>query len=139
MRRGYVRAIEEVNRAGGLSFGRRARVPVRLDLRDDRGEAARAEQLSWELLGGRAHLLLATPVPIRAVAQAAVAEQLGRLLVVNTQDGEGLPGPRAQWTVAVPASGDAETRAYAMAWEVLRAAARAKSTDPGILRQALRR
>jgi len=139
MRRGYARAFDEINRAGGLAFGPRALVPARLDVRDDRGETARAEQLAWELLGGGAHLLLATPVAIRAVPQAAVAEQLGRPLVVNAQDGEGLPGPRAQWTVAVPASGDVEARAYAMARQVLAAAARAGSADPGVLRQALRR
>jgi hypothetical protein len=137
MRRGYARAVEEINRAGGLVLGLQGRVPVRLDLRDDRGEAARAEQLAAELLAGGAHLLLATPVAIRAVPQAAIAEQIGRPLVVNRQDGEGLPGPRAWWTVAVPAAGDVETRAYAMAKEVLLAAARVGSTDPGTLRQAL--
>jgi ABC-type branched-subunit amino acid transport system substrate-binding protein len=138
MRRGYARAVEEVNRAGGLPFGTRARVPVRLDVRDDCGEASRAERFASELLEGGAHLLLATPVAIRAVPQAAVAEQVGKPLVVNQRDGDGLPGPRAWWTVAVPASGDVETRAYAMANAVLRAAARVGSTDPGTLRQALR-
>jgi ABC-type branched-subunit amino acid transport system substrate-binding protein len=137
MRRGYARAVEEANRAGGLVFARGARVPVRLDVRDDGGEAARAERLASELLGGGAHLLLATPVAIRAVAQAAVAEQIGKPLVANAQDGEGLPGPRAWWTVVVPASGDVETRAYTTANVVLRAAARVGSTDPGTLRQAL--
>lgn len=139
MRRGYARAVEEFNRAGGLALGLQDRVPVRLDVRDDRGEAARAEQLAAELLQGGAHLLLATPVAIRAVPQADVAEQVGKPLVVNRQDGDGLPGPRARWTVAVPAAGDVEARAYAMAREVLLAAAQAGSTDPGTLRQALQR
>lgn len=139
MRRGYARAVDEVNRVGGLAFGQRIHVPVRLDVRDDRGETARAEQLASTLLGAGAHVLLATPVAIRAVSQAAVAEQVGRPLVVNAQDGSGLPGPRAQWTVVVPAAGDVEARAYAMAREVLRAAERVESADPGVLRQALRR
>lgn len=139
MRRGYLRAVEEINRAGGLAVGQQAHVAVRLDVRDDRGEASRAEQFARELLGDGAHLLLATPVAIRAVSQAAVAEQLGRPLVVNAQDGEGLPGPRARWTVVVPASGDVEARAYAVASRVLRAAAHVHSTDPGVLREALRR
>jgi hypothetical protein len=139
MRRGYARAVEEFNRAGGLVFGPQARVPVRLDVRDDRGEAARAELLASELLSGPAHVLLATPVAIRAVPQAAVAEQVGKPLVVNPPDGDGLPGPRAWWTVAVPAAGDVEARAYAMAREVLLAAARVRTTDPGTLRQALHR
>jgi ABC-type branched-subunit amino acid transport system substrate-binding protein len=139
MRRGYARAVDEVNRAGGIVFRGGVRVPVRLDVRDDRGEATRAERLASELLGGSAHLMLATPVAIRAVPQAVVAEQVGKPLVVNQQDGEGLPGPRAWWTVAVPASGDAEARAYATASAALRAAARVRSTDPGTLRQALER
>lgn len=139
MRRGYLRAVEEVNRAGGIAFGRQGRVTVRLDVRDDKGEAGRAEQLADELLGGAAHLLLATPVAIRAVPQAAVAERLGKPMVVNRQDGQGLPGRRAWWTVAVPAGGEVEARAYAMAREVLLAAARVGSADPGTLRQALHR
>jgi len=137
MRRGYERAVDEVNRAGGIVVETASKLPVRLDLRDDGGEAALAERLALELLSGECHVLLATTPAIRAATQAAVAEQVGKPMLVGTADADAVPGTRARWTFSVPASGDPEARAYETARLALRAFGAAKGGDPSALRYAL--
>ena len=137
MRRGYERAVDEASRAGGIAVGSASKLPVRLDLRDDGSEAARAERLALELLSGECHVLLATTPAIRAATQAAVAEQVGKPVLVSSDDADAVPGTRARWTFSVPVSGDPETRAYETARLALRAFGTARGGDPSALRYAL--
>jgi ABC-type branched-subunit amino acid transport system substrate-binding protein len=137
MRRGYERAVNEVNRAGGVAIGAAQKLRVRFDVRDDASEASRAERLATELLSGDCHALLGTASPVRVVVQAAVAENIRKPLLVAAADG--VPGARARWTFAVPSSGDPEQRAYETARAALRAFEAARGGDPNALRYALLR
>jgi len=135
MRRGYERAVDEINRAGGVAIDATRRLPVRFELRDDGGEAARAERLASELLSGDCQALLGTASALRVTVQAAVAEQLRKPLLAAAADG--VPGSRAEWTFAVSATGDIEARAYETARAALRAFETARGGDPVALRYAL--
>lgn len=138
MRRGYARAIDEINAAGGVlvsHVGRR--IPVRLEVHDDGGEARRVEEGVRELVEGGSLALLGTAGPVRTAVEADRAERLGCTLVVNAIDAPGLPGARTEWTVSVPASGDTEARAYGTARVLVDALGRATVIDLLGVRAAL--
>lgn len=137
MRRGYERAVDEVNRAGGVAIGSSRKLRVRFDLRDDGSEAARAERLATELLSGDCHALLGTASAIRVAVQAAVAEDFRKPLLVAAADG--VPGARSRWTFAIAAAGGPEERAYETARAALHAFEVAEGGDPNALRYALLR
>jgi ABC-type branched-subunit amino acid transport system substrate-binding protein len=137
MRRGYSRAIDEVNASGGARLaGTGRRLGVRLEVRDDRGEAARVEHLTEELIAAGAHAQLGTAGAVRTAVQSAVAERLSSPLIVNLVDADGLPGSRAVWVRAVPAAGDLDERAYETAHATIRLVEAAGSVDPTALRYA---
>jgi branched-chain amino acid transport system substrate-binding protein len=138
MARGYRRAVEVVNAAGGLRIGRPARaVRVRLDLRDDGGDPAMVDALVEALAGAGCHALLGTASDVRTAMEAAVADRLGVPLVVNGTDAPGLPGSRQEWVFSVEVTGDLEARAYATARALLDGIETARTIDPVALRNAL--
>ena len=137
-RRGYEHAVAEQHAEGGVHLGADGPVArVRLDLRDDRSETPRAEQLVGALLDAGAHVVIATPNAVRATAQAEVAERAGRLLIVNATDGSGLPGPKMRWVVSIPADEDVEMRAYWTLRTLLTAIATAGTVDNAAVRLLL--
>lgn len=137
MKRGYERAVAAVNATGGLRIGT-STVPVRLDLRDDTTDAATLEGLTRSLIDAGAHVILATPGDVRAVAEASVTEASGIPLIGNPVDHAGLPGKRMQWMVLVAASEpDSETRAHDVLTTTLAAISSAGSVDPRAIRTAL--
>ena len=139
LRRGYGRAVDEVNAAGGIPLARFSRrVPVALTVLNDRGETPVAERHAEALIALGVHVLLATHGTVRATAQALVAERAGCAYVTNPVDAPGLPGSRMQWVVSVPASaGDVETRAYESARGALSMIERAGSPERHALRTLL--
>lgn len=140
MERGYRRAVEETAARGGVSLGAGdGRVPLRLELLDDHGEAALAERLADELVGRGAVALLATFGPVRVATQAAAAEHVSRPYVLSTADAPGLPGRRAEWSVGLTVEGSDEARAHALATRLIDAIERAGVTDARAIRLALGR
>lgn len=141
MARGYQRAVDEVNDAGGLLLsGSARRVAVRLDLRDDGAEVARAEALARDALEGGAHALLSTATGVRAVAQVVVAERLERPHFVNPVEAAGVSVAHARWTFLVDVEGATpEARAHETARAALTAIERAGTPDPMMVRASLER
>lgn len=141
MAHGYRRAVVEINEAGGVRLAEAdRRVAVRLDLRDDQADAARAEALARTLFEQGAHVLLSTSTGVRAVIQAVVAESAERPHVVNPAEAAGLSTEHSRWSVIVEADGpDPETRSYATARAALTAIERAGSVDPAMVRASLAR
>ena len=139
LRRGYGKAVDEANAAGGISLARLSRrVPVALTVLNDRGETPVAERHVATLIALGVHVLLATHGDVRATAQALVAERAGCAYVTNPVDAPGLPGSRMRWVVSVPASaGDVETRAYESARGALSMIERAGSPERHALRTLL--
>jgi len=136
--RGYQRAADEVSARGGVRLGAGdARVPLRIEVRDDGGQSVLAERYADELVGRGAVALLATFGPVRAATQAALAERVRRPFVVSKADAPGLPGRHAEWAVALPAEGDDEARAHAIASRLIEAIERAGVTDARAIRHAL--
>jgi ABC-type branched-subunit amino acid transport system substrate-binding protein len=136
--RGYQRAVDARNRAGGVRIGRPARqVPVRLDIRDDGADPAAVDGLVESLVREGSHALLGTASDVRTAMDAAVANRVGVPLVVSRSDAPGLPGPRQEWVFSVEADGDREARAHATARTLLEAIEAARSVDPVALRNAL--
>lgn len=148
--RGCERAMAERNAAGGLRVSLGATVPVRLDARDDRSETPLAEGLVKELSAAGAVLVLATPTDVRAVAQAVVAERLGRPLVVHPSNSPGLPSAQMRWVFALPSAtpsagavaaspnaADMEARGHATLSAVLSALEGVGGLDPVTVRAAL--
>ena len=137
MQRGYDDAVAAVNAAGGVRIGE-ASVRVTLDLRDDAADAAALETATQALVDAGAHVVIATPADVRAVAQAGITERAGLPLVGNAIDHPGLPGKRMQWMVlAAAASPNPEARAREVVSATLAAIARAGSLDPRAIRAAL--
>lgn len=137
MQRGYEDAVAAVNAAGGVRVGL-APVRVTLDLRDDSADAAALETATQALVEAGAHVVIATPADVRAVAQAGITERAGLPLVGNAIDHPGLPGKRMQWMVlAAAASPNPEARAREVVSATLAAIARAGSLDPRAIRAAL--
>lgn len=137
--RGYQRAVDEANAAGGLRFGDRATgVRVMLELRDDKGDPAIVESLAAELYSRGCLALVATASDVRSAMQAALADRLGRPYVVNRTDAPGLPGSHQQWVFSVAAAGEVDERAYQTAVALLAAIGRAGSDDRTSIRNALR-
>jgi hypothetical protein len=135
MRRGYERAVAEVNRAGGLRWrGSGGPLPVTIEIRDDRGHAAEVEAAAEALLSAGCSAMLGTASPIRMAVQVAVAERRQRPLFLDVHDTPGFPPARARWTVPVVTDGDAEGRAHAVASAALRALRAARRTDASVLR-----
>lgn len=141
MARGYRRAVDEINRDGGLLLsGSGRRVAVRLDLRDDVGEVAKSEALAREVLEQGAHALLSTSTAVRAVAQAVVAERAERPHFVNPIEAAGLSTAHSRWTFLVDVEGaDHEARAYETARAALAAIERAGTVDPAMVSLSLER
>jgi ABC-type branched-subunit amino acid transport system substrate-binding protein len=138
VRRGYERAVAEANQAGGVRLGPRdVRVPVRLELRDDRAEAVLARRLAEGLYRDGVHAMLGTYGDVRSAVQAAVAERLGRPYVVCDTDAPGLPGSHHRWVLGVPAAGGAEARAYQTARLLIQSLEAAGTTDAERLRIAI--
>jgi ABC-type branched-subunit amino acid transport system substrate-binding protein len=139
MARGYRRAADEVNRRGGVRLGAGdRRVSLRLDVRDDRGEAALAERYADELVDHGAVVLLSTAGAVCVATQAALAERVQRPYVLARSEAPGLPGRHADWTVSVVVEGDVEARAHALVVHVVDAIERAGVTDARAVRHALR-
>lgn len=137
MKRGYERAVANANAAGGIRIGQ-ASLGVRLDLRDDTSDTAALETLAQALVDAGAHVILATPRAVRAVAEADVTERAGAILIGNAIDHPGLPGTRMAWMHVLPTTTtNAETRAFDVASTALRAIARAGSLDQWLIREAL--
>jgi outer membrane PBP1 activator LpoA protein len=135
MRRGYERAVAEVNRAGGLRWrGASGPLPVTIDIRDDRGHAAEVEAAAEALLSAGCSAMLGTASPIRMAVQVAVTERRQKPLFLDVRDTPGFPPTRARWTVPVVADGDPEGRAHAVASVALRALRAARRTDASVLR-----
>jgi len=76
---GYTLAIDEANAAGGvLVRGLKRRLPVRLELLDDKSDSTTAVQLAEQLITGRrVHALLGTYETKLTLAQSVVAEREG--------------------------------------------------------------
>jgi ABC-type branched-subunit amino acid transport system substrate-binding protein len=138
-RRGYERAVADENADGGLTLsGAAGVVRVRLEVRDDRSETPAGEQLAAELIEAGAHVLIATPNPVRAVPQAIVAERAGRPMLVNAVDGLGLPGGHMRWVFRVEAAGDdVEARARETMRAALALVAATGRVDAAALRTTL--
>jgi ABC-type branched-subunit amino acid transport system substrate-binding protein len=138
VRRGYERAVAEVNAAGGLWLeSPQARVPVRLVLRDDGADAAAAERLARALYLEGVHVMLGTYGDVRSAVQSAVAERLDRPYLVCEEDAPGLPGSQQRWTSSVRAVGDAESRAYRTARTLIQSIEAAGTTDAERMRIAI--
>lgn len=137
MKRGYEDAVAAVNATGGVRVGLAA-VRVTLDLRDDSADAAALETATQALVDAGAHVVVATPADVRAVAQAGITERAGLPLVGNAIDHPGLPGKRMAWMVlATATSADPQARAHEVATATLAAIARAGSLEPRAIRAAL--
>ncbi len=137
-RRGYERAIAEVNRANGLllsATGERVRVALRII--DDNGELARAELAAEELLASGVDALLATPGALRMAAQAAAAGRHGRPYFVPAPAGPDLTTSDRPWVFVAPEDGaNDEERAYLTARAALDTLARAHTLDAEAVRRA---
>jgi ABC-type branched-subunit amino acid transport system substrate-binding protein len=139
MRRGYERAVAEVNRAGGLRWrGSGGVLPVSLQVRNDEGHPAQVEAATEAFMAGGCDLLLGTASPVRMAVQVSVAERLHRPLFLDVHDSPGFPLSRARWTVPVTAEGDLEARAHAVASAALRVLRTARRTDASVLRDTAR-
>jgi ABC-type branched-subunit amino acid transport system substrate-binding protein len=140
-RRGYERAVSEANRAGGVllrSTGRRVR--VLLQVRDDGGELARAQEGAQELLLSGAHALLATPGVVRMAAQATVAGHFSRPYVVPARAGPDLTATDRPWVFVAPRDGGTdEERAYLTARAALEGLSQALTFDAEAVRRAFSR
>jgi ABC-type branched-subunit amino acid transport system substrate-binding protein len=136
--RGYQRAADDVNGHGGLTLqSAGTRVRVDLAIRDDGGDVAEAERGAEELLASGALVLLATPDPVRMVAQAAVARRHRRPYVVPAAAGPDLTATSDPWILVAPGSGeDVEEQAYRAARAALDALERARSLDGEAVRRA---
>lgn len=136
--RGYQRAVDEANRAGGLvlaATGRHARVV--LHVVDDGGELARAEAAVEDLVARGVHALLATPGPVRMVAQAAAAGRHACPYVVPTGAAPDLLATEHPWVFATREAGrDEEDTAYRTARAALDVLTRAPNLEPEALRRA---
>lgn len=139
--RGYRRAIDEINAAGGLLLDATGtRVPLVLSIVDDGGDLPRAEQAAERLLAEGADVLLATPGVIRMAAQAAVAARHGRPYVVPAAAGPDLAASPHAWVLVTPLGGkDDEGSAYQAARAALDAMRLAPSRDPEAVRRAFAR
>lgn len=136
-KRGYERAVEEANAAGGLTLANGLRVPVRLTIRDDGNEMPRAESESEALLAAGVQALLATPGALRMAVQAAVAQRHRRPYVVPRVAGEDLKASDHPWVlVAQTAGDDDETHAYHTARAILEAFTRAPTLEAEAVRRA---
>jgi ABC-type branched-subunit amino acid transport system substrate-binding protein len=138
-RRGYERAVQEVNRNGGVFLrATRQRVPLVLQILDDGGDLARAEQGAAELLSSGVHVLLATPGGVRMAAQASVAGKFARPYLVPAQSGPELTATDRPWVLVAPRDGGSEEeRAYETALAAIDALQRARSLDGEAVRRAL--
>jgi hypothetical protein len=137
-RRGYERAVADVNRANGLllsATGERVRIALRII--DDHGDIARAERAAEELLASGVDVLLATPDALRMAVQAAVAGRHGRPYVVPAPAGPDLTASHHPWVFVAPHDGaNDEERAYLTARSALDTLARAHTLDAEAIRRA---
>lgn len=136
-RRGYERAVADVNHAGGLLLeSTQRRVLVVLRIEDDRGDVVGAERAAERLLDAGVQALLATPGLTRMAAQAAIAQRHARPYVVPATAGPELKASARPWVLVSPegATGD-EDEAYLTAASALAAVGRAPSLDPEAVRR----
>ena len=139
LRRGYERAVAEVNRTGGLRWrGSGGARTVVLQVQDDLGHAAAVETATEAFVRAGCDVLLGTASPVRMAVQVSVAERRRRPLFLDVHDSPGFPPSRARWAVPIAAAGDREARAHAVASAALRALRAARRTEAGVLRDTAR-
>jgi ABC-type branched-subunit amino acid transport system substrate-binding protein len=136
--RGYTRAVADANRAGGVRLqasGRRVRAV--LQVRDDGGDVAQAQEAAEALLSSGAHVLLGTPGAVRMAAQAAVAGRFFRPYVVPARYGPDLTATDRPWLFVARRDGETdEERAYQAARSAIAGLEAAATLDAEAVRRA---
>ncbi|MGE3841876.1 MAG: ABC transporter substrate-binding protein [Vicinamibacterales bacterium] len=137
-RRGYERAVAEVNRAGGVLLQATSRrVQVVLEIADDKGELDTAEREAQRLAAMGVRALLATPGVIRMAAQSAIAQRNAIPYVVPADAGPELKASARPWVLVSPdTAATDEEAAYHTALAALAAVGRAASLDSEAIRRA---